>query len=363
MRILFLETTLAVGGAERQLALLATHLRARGFEPTVATLRHRGRFFDELRAAGIPTVFVGMQSRWDVRGAARAYRLWKTRPELVVTHSIDAQLIGQAIADRIRAPHVTVEHGGAGIQRGLHRALLVRLVALRVDRVVAISASQLGDLRTLWYGSQAISVIPNGIPELTPSRPRDEVRSELGFLAEDIVAVLVAGLRQEKRPDVFVDAVAHAHAQDPRVRGLIVGGGRELAAIREQARTVESGVQVLGERVDVADLMAASDAVCLSSDVEGLPVSILEAMSLAKPVIATDVGGLRDAVVPGETGWLVPRRDPASFAAALLELAADGARSRAMGEEAHRRFRDRFTVDAMVDGYEELFADVARSRR
>ena len=169
-RILFLYSSLAVGGAERQLALLAPRLRERGFEPAVATLRIAGHFFDELRELGIPIVHVGMQSRSDVRGAARAYRLWRMRPEIVFTQSIDAHVIGHALALRARAPQVAAEHVGPGIDRGGHRVLAARLVAPHISRVVAVSPSQIPDLVRLGYREGRIRVIPNGLPELVEPR-------------------------------------------------------------------------------------------------------------------------------------------------------------------------------------------------
>jgi glycosyltransferase involved in cell wall biosynthesis len=356
-RILFLYTALQVGGAERHLALLVLALRDRGFEPVVATLRGRGRFFEELHAADVRSVFVDMRSRWDLRGALRAYRLWRLRPDIVVTVSIDAQVIGQAIAERARARHVTMEHGGAGIHRGLHRELLTMLVARRVDEVVAVSASQMKDLRRLGFRDESIRIVPNGTPRLPVSRSAAETRQELGLDEDAVVALLVAGLRPEKRPDVFVDAVARAHAADPRIRGIVVGGGRLLGDIRRRADATDGAVRVLGERSDVADLICASDAVCFSSDVEALPVAALEAMSLGKPIVATDVGGLQDAVVPGETGWLVPPRDPAAFAVALLEVANDPAAAAERGRRGYSRYEERFTVESMVERYVALLSD------
>ena len=260
-------------------------------------------------------------------------------------------------------PHVAIEQGGVGIPRSRHRAFLTRLVAPRVDRVVAVSATQIPDLRRLGYRKDRVRVIPNGVAGHTPSRSREEMRIELGFGPGDVVAALVAGLRPEKRPDVFVEAVARARQSDRRVHGLVVGGGIQFADIAQRARATGDGVRLLGERADVADLMLAADAVCLSSDVEGLPLAVVEAMSLAKPVISTDVGGLRDAVVPGRTGWLVPRRDPDAYAGALLELAADGARARRMGEEGARLYEEQFTADAMTDRYAEVLSEVMDARR
>jgi glycosyltransferase involved in cell wall biosynthesis len=361
-RVLILCNALGVGGAERSLALLVPGLRERGFDPVVATLRDRGRYYDELRAAGIPVAFVDMRTRWHVRGALRAYRLAALEPDVVLTHSIDADVLGRAIASRVRAPQVAIEQGGAGIPRARHRMQLTRLVAPRVERVVAVSRSQIPDLLDLGYAERRIKVIPNGVAGHRPTRARAEVRRELGLEQDDVVAALVAGLRPEKRPDVFVDAVAHARRRDPRVHGLVVGDGTLRGEIERRARTSGEGIRLLGERDDVADLMEAADVVCLSSDVEGLPLAVVEAMSLARPVISTDVGGLRDAVVPGQTGWLVPRRDPNAFAAALLELAADQERGRRLGEEGERLFRREFTAEAMADRYAEVLAEVLAGR-
>ena len=362
-RILILYNALTVGGAERSLALLVPGLRERGFEPFVATLRQKGRYFDELRSAGIPTAFVDMRSRWDMRGGLRAYRLARLRPDVVLTQSIDADVLGQAIASRRGVPHVIVEQGGVGIRRGLHRTLLARLVTPRVEGVVAVSRSQIPDLLRLGYREDRIRVIPNGVANHDPSRTRAEVREELGLEPSDVVVALVACLRPEKRADVFIDAVTLARRSDRRIHGLVVGGGTEFAEIERRARAAGDGVQLLGERPDVANLMLAADAVCLSSDVEGLPLAVVEAMSLAKPVIATDVGGLRDAVVSGRTGWLVPRRDPDTYASALLELAADVPRARRMGEEGKRLFEKRFTAEAMTDRYAEMLSELANEPR
>ena len=355
-RILFLYSSLTVGGAERQLALLAPQLRDRGFEPHVAILRLAGHFFEELRSADIPVAHARMSSRSDLRGALRAYRLWRTHPDIVFTQSIDAHVIGHAVALRARAPHVAAEHAGAGLHRGSHRTLATRLVAPRVARAVAVSRSQLPDLRRLGYPEERVRVIPNGLPALRPTRRRSEVRRELGLGDDDVVAILVAVLRPEKRADRFVDAVSRAHSLDPRVRGIVVGGGPQLDQIRARARATDSGVSVLAQRTDVPELITAADLVCVTSDVEGLPMSALEAMALGRPIVATDVGGLRDVILDGRTGTLVPVGDTSAFADAVLDLANDPARRTSMGDEALRRFRERYTVERMVDEYVALFS-------
>jgi glycosyltransferase involved in cell wall biosynthesis len=109
----------------------------------------------------------------------------------------------------------------------------------------------------------------------------------------------------------------------------------------------------------VPELMAAADAVALTSEAEALPMSVLEAMANARPVVATDVGGTAEAVVHGETGLLVPAGDADAVARALLELAADRERARRMGEAGQARQRELFDGERMVDGYERALARMA----
>ena len=145
----------------------------------------------------------------------------------------------------------------------------------------------------------------------------------------------VSRLEPEKRVDLFVRAVAAARRSEPRVRGFVAGGGRERARV-EALAAADPGVELLGERADVPALLAGADAFALTSEAEALPISILEAMALARPVLAPDLGGSSDAVVDGETGLLVPPGDAAAIERALLELARDPERARRMGEAGPR---------------------------
>ncbi|GEM_PF-1034974 len=322
----------------------------------MATLRFRGQHFEELARQGVETSFAGLRSRADLAGIVRAYRLWRLRPGIVLSSSVDAQVIGQLVALRAGAPHVTTEHGGAGLPRASHRRLLVRAVAPGVERVVAVSATQVGELRRLGYRPERIVVIPNGIPEPRPRRAREAVRQELGVGADEVLVLLVATLRPEKRAGLFVEIVRRAHAQEPRLRGVVAGGGPQLAHVRSLAAASGGVVSALGERDDVADLMLAADVVCLTSAVEGLPVVVLEAMALCRPLVASRVGGVPDAVADGSTGTLVAPGDARGFADALVALARAPERRRAMGEAARRAYLERYTLAAMLDRYADLLA-------
>jgi glycosyltransferase involved in cell wall biosynthesis len=188
---------------------------------------------------------------------------------------------------------------------------------------------------------------------------RGAMRASLGLDEPEFAVLCVANLRPEKGAAAFAEAVARARSDGARtLRGLIVGDGPERERLERMAREID-GVELLGSRGDVPDLIAACDAVALLSEAEALPMSILEAMALARPVVASDVGGTAEAVADGETGTVVAPGDAGAAADALAALAADPDRARSMGERALARQRERFGGEAMVDGYWRALEEVA----
>jgi glycosyltransferase involved in cell wall biosynthesis len=358
VRVGFVCPALKVGGAERFLAALVRALPARGVEASVVALNGRGRFFEELQSAGVDARFADVRSRYDAPGILRAYSMVKAgRPDVVVSQSVDAHVIGHLAARTASVPHIAIEHQQPELRPAAHRRALVRLVAPRVAAVVAVTGAQRGMLEAAGYSRDAIRVIPNGVGRPPITRERDDFRAELGAAGDEVLALLVATLRPEKDPVVFVDAVAEARRMGCRVRGVVAGSGSELALVERRARDA-GGVTVLGERSDVSDLMAASDVVCLSSRAEALPMVVLEAMAVGRPILATDVGGLRE-VVTADVGRLVPPGSSLLFAEALCDFVAEPDRLDRMGHAAFRRYEERYTIDRMADAYLELLTDVA----
>ena len=122
-------------------------------------------------------------------------------------------------------------------------------------------------------------------------------------------------------------------------------------------------MRFLGFRADAVDIMHAADVVCLTSAVEALPMSVLEAMSVARPVVAFGVGGLSEAVADGETGLLIPPDRPSDMATALVRLARDAARAEELGRAGRARQQRSFSIQAMTRSYAELLAALHRPRR
>jgi len=354
-KILFVCSGLNVGGAERQWSQLIPALRDRGYNVTVLTLVDEGPFFEELRLRGIDVRCARMRHRLDVIGLSRALRLHELRPAVVVTHSINAHVVGHLIARKVGSPHVTTEHFnlGPGTPRARHREVLARIVGPRVDCAIAISQRQIPRLLKLGYRRNRIRIIANGVPEIVASKSPSSVRSQIAMERDAFMAVLIATLRPEKDPALFVRAVQEAHGSEPRVRGVIVGGGPEFEHVKALVGDGEI-VRLTGPRSDVPDILQAADVVCLSSTAEGLPMVILEAMAAGKPIVATEIGGVPEAVQNDRTGILVPIGDVQGFAAALVRLAGDAELAARMGQAGRERHRTQFSFERMIDEYADV---------
>jgi glycosyltransferase involved in cell wall biosynthesis len=236
--------------------------------------------------------------------------------------------------------------------------LQVRVVGAGVHRYLAVSRHVRDRLAAaIGLPERKLRVVPNGIDPAPFTRPADPaLRTRLAGTPDRPLVLTAARLTPQKAIDVLLSAAVLV----PEAVFVIAGDGPERAALEARAKAlgVAQRVRLLGARGDVAELLAACDLFVLPSLFEGLPLSVLEAMAAAKPVVATRIGGTVEAVVDGETGILVPPGDAGALAAAIRTFLTDPERARRSGEAGRARLRDRFTAAAMIDGvtaaYEEL---------
>jgi glycosyltransferase involved in cell wall biosynthesis len=351
------------GGVAEHVLRLATGLRARGGRVEVAT-GPDARIAARLEAAGVPVHLVAMGRApgvGDLR-AARALRALDRRvgADLVHAHSSKAgALVRAALPDGgrlIYTPHCFAFLAALGRGRAAYRAV-EQALAPRTAAIVAVCEWEAREAaRSLRGAAGRLRVIRNGVPAPRPARPDPDL---LAFRGDRPLAGLVAVLRPQKDPLTLVRAARHLPAGAGRV--AIVGDGPLAGAVRQEITRLR-----LSDRVrwfpyagDAARYLAALDVFVLSSAWEALPLAPLEAMARGLPVVATDVGGVREAVRDGATGRLVPPGDPAALAAALGEILADSDERRRLGEAGCDLVARDFTVERMLDETSALYAEVA----
>jgi glycosyltransferase involved in cell wall biosynthesis len=361
LRILFLVTSMPVGGAETLLVNLVRRLDRRRFAPEIVCLKERGPLGEEL-ANEMPVHARLLANKFDLRILPRLWRLMR-RPQAdaVITVGAGDKMFWGRIAARLAGvPVVASALHSTGWPDGVGR--LNRLLTRWTDAFIGVADAHGRHLvENEGFPSSKVNVIYNGI-DCARFAPRDAapIRRHLGIAADAPAVGILAALRPEKNHELFLRGAQRVLARQPDARFLIVGDGPRRALLESLARqlNIESAVLFLGSRSDVPEVLAACDVVALTSHNEASPVSVLEALSTARPVVASNVGSVRETVVDGETGRLFAAGDLEGFTSATLELLQDPALRQRLGEEGRRRVVAERSLDSMVAGYEQLIERV-----
>jgi len=357
-----------IGGAERQVLLLARGLRRRGWQISVVALSGSGAAaVEELRAEGIAFLSLGMRKGLaDPRGWVRFHRwVCRERPDVLHAHLPHAAWLARWSRVAARGPAVidTLHSSATG---GLGRRLGYRLSARLPDCVTVVSqAAADAHLRGGMVRADKLIVLPNGV-DTESYRPdaavREQMRRELGL--GDAFLWLAAG-RLEAVKDYPTLLQAMTGVPEP-ARLSIAGAGPLEGELRALAARlgIEERVRFAGFVPDIARWMQAGDGFVLSSLWDGLPMALLEAAACGVPAVASDVPGVREAVDEGETGFLARSGDPAALAAAMRRLmqVSPGER-RAIGANARRLAVESFSLDAVLDRWERLYGEAIAAHR
>ena len=338
-RVAYLITDWGLGGAEQQVAHLAAEFRRRGWEVAVISMLPLQPPISDLNAAGVQTFSLGMrQGVADPRALVRVIRLLRRfRPDVLHAHMIHANLLARLarLAAPTRVVISTIHSENEGAQ---WRYVAYRLTDRLSDVTTTVSrAAQVEATRRGAGPAGSIVLVPNGLDITRYARDdavRDRTRRSLD-LEDRFTWLAVGNLVEAKGYPDMIHAFGAALETHPDATLLIAGVGRLEGKIRRLAQEagIEGAVRLLGRRPDVPALMQAVDGFVMTSRWEGLPMVLLEAGASGLPVVATDVGGSRDAVLDGASGYLTPVADPAAAARALsrvMQLGTDD--RRAMGE-------------------------------
>ena len=367
LNVLQLIPTLDRSGAEKQMVLLAKGLPKDRFRVEAAALTRLGPLEGELREAGIPVTLIRKSLKIDPFALQRLTRFMKAgRFDVVQTWVFAANSYGRVAARRARVPVVVTAEMAVDLWKSRGHLAIDRRLAGWCDKVVGNSHAVVDFYRKAGLPEEKLAMIYSGIaPEPAPGVDRDEVRRSFGWPAEAPLVVFAGRLMAQKNVKTLIDALDILQHVRPGVRALIVGDGPERSVLEETAHDyqLDERVKFLGHRGDLARLVAAADMLVLPSLYEGLPNVVLEAMQLGKPVVATAAPGTTEVVVDGETGLLVPLRNPPALAKAIRTLVDAPELARKMGEAGRVRAEAEFGVSRMIEGFATLYEELARGKR
>ena len=377
IKILYFIEALGIGGTERQLVELLKHLDREKYQPIVACLHREGPFLQDILNLKVQVIQFGLGG-----GVIRVVGLkWlfqlgqflrRERISIVHTYLLHPNFLGMLAASMAGTPvKIMSERIVNYFENERYQGIRFKVadyIAQRLADVIIVNAEAIKEYMIEQHGTprSKIKVVYNGVDLKTFDVDTDVEarRSELGLSLTAPVLGIVASLQPKKDHYTFFEALRIVAAKVPTMQALIIGDGplRDRLQNRVNEIALSPNVRFLGIRSDVPFLLPLLDVMTLSSIREGFPNAISEAMAARKPVVATDVGGVTELMVDGTTGLVVPPRNPAALAQAMLSLLGNEEKAREMGRAARKRVEDHFSVSRMVVETEQLYEELLESK-
>jgi len=345
--VVHVDTAATWRGGQNQVLLTAQGMAARGVATEIAC-RKGGELEARARAAGVAVRALSFRGDLWPPGILALARRLRQEPQSVLLlhdpHAVSAGLVATRLGPRV--PLVSVRRVDFPLGGALSRAKYAAC-----DRVIVVSRAIGSVMEAAGLSGERLRLVYEGVPDRPASPGGRAALAELGVPEGAPVVGNVAALTAHKDHATLLEAMALLRAQRPEARLVILGEGelREALEARTKALGLADRVIFAGFRRDLDRLLPAFSVFCLSSELEGLGTSLLDAMAYGLPVVATAAGGIPEVVDDGVTGRLVASRDPGALARALAEVLCDERRRAAWGSAGRKRYLERFTSDRMVD--------------
>jgi glycosyltransferase involved in cell wall biosynthesis len=358
LRVALVAGTLGQGGAERQLYYVAATLRGAGARPLVLSLARGEHWEGPLREAGVPVEWVGARPGRAARLMAVTRAAARHRADLLQSFHFYANPYAALAARALRRPDLGAVRGSGQADLDSVGGVMGRLCVWLPRLLVANSDAAVTRLQQLGVPRRRLRLLPNVIDvnAFVPSAADEAARP--------FTVAAIGRLDANKRFDRALRVVASARPRIARdVRLIVAGAGPDRSALEALAVRLGLGGQVTfaGAVADIRPLLGQADCLLLTSDAEGTPNVILEAMAAARPVIATAVGGVSALVEPGRTGLLAARDDEAALAGAVVRLAGDPGLTARMGRQGRARVSEHYSLQGLEEHLRALYREVLPS--
>ena len=377
-KILLAIGSLDIGGAEKQLIALAGGLTQAGSECRVFVLNGHGKLRLHLERIHVPVI-----SAWDLGDQKR--RPWRTgiaqlklidiarhyKPDVIHAFLPLMTFMGTVAGRLCKIPLVITSRRALGTHQERYRFLrpLDLMANAWSHRVTVNSKAVWNDVvRRDHIDPRKLILIYNAVdptPYESACLSRERMRQKLGLKPEERAVIVIANLIPYKGHHDFLKAARRVKDRIPEATFWLVGEDRGIQKdleIEAQNLGLSESVLFMGQRSDIPSLLAASDLFVLPSHEEGFSNVILEAMAAGLPVVATEVGGNSEAVADGETGWLVPPRNPSAMAGKIVDLLSDPGKATSWGILGKGKVKKHFTIEQMVEKHLALYAGAPLGR-
>jgi glycosyltransferase involved in cell wall biosynthesis len=366
LRVMFIITTLEVGGAETLLVNLVRRFDRRRVTPEICCLKAPGQL-GVVMAKEVPLFDHLLSGKFDVRVFGRLKKLLRRRriDAIVTVGAGDKMFWGRLAARMAGVPVIASALHSTGWPDVVGR--LNHWLTPLTDAFIGVAPAH-GQylIEHERFPAERVHVIPNGVDteRFRPQPPNPELRRQLGLPDTAPVAGILAALRPEKNHEMFLEVAAQVRREMPAAHFLLIGDGPRRPILEQLTAQLglTDAVHFLGTRPDVPELLSLTDVVLLTSHVEANPVSILEALAVGKPVVATRVGSIAQSVLDREMGYLVEPGDAAAMAAHVVELFRKLKLAAELGAAGRQHVVANWSLDRMVEGYEDLLCDLHRRK-
>ncbi len=367
IRVAIVVSHLTIGGAEQLLLELLRHVNREQFDYQLLFLREPGILGREVLRLGFPVTTGIIRYKFDIAGVFRLVRHLKNfRADTVFLINHLNTLFFGVLAAKLSGVRICINWQNETFRKYPFHPLTMlgrRVLHLGIDYVVAAATGHghyIANEEKI--PSSKIRVIYNSVdPKRFQSKLSPiEARNHLGIPPQSPVISIVAALRPDKAHHVFLQAAQKVVYEIPEAHFLIIGDGPQMQFLVNLANEMKLANQVhfLGFQRQLGDILAAVDINCLSSypQQETLSVAAIEAMSAGIPIVCTDVGFMKEIVIPNETGFLVPADDPGALSEKLLILLQNPVLRKHMSIEARKLVTEKLSVHKMAKGFEQLIA-------
>ncbi|MEA3409666.1 MAG: glycosyltransferase, partial [Candidatus Eisenbacteria bacterium] len=370
IKILYVIGQLGRGGAERQTAELVKRLPKDLFEPVVCCLHGADVLGDEIEDAGVRVIYMEKKTGAFSGTTLRlADLIRRERPAVLHSYLFSANWRSLLAGRLMRVPLIISSVRNVDIHSTLAKVAVEWTLAALTDRVIANAGAVKNHVsRRHLIPAEKIHVIYNGVSLAREQRRRGDEEARVPACAEAPArggcVAMIASLTFKKDHGTFLEAAKLVTKEIPEARFRIVGGGelRDELVRRVASMGLSDVVQLTGARDDIEDILSEIDVSVLTSLKEGCSNVVLESMAAGCPLVVTNVGGNRELVESGVTGYLVPPGDAAGIARHVLELLRDPDLRRRMGEAGRDRARARFSAERMVEDTVAFYLSVLEKR-